>query len=122
MELHLIVAILSLVPKFLQVVGNYVVMVKGEGQKWQIVNFVALWDMVFIISVVIHCLICCQQLNSAFERHTRQLNSLVEHLDVELSRFPPDQQSPPRRAWRTCSLITRRTGRSARRRNGARIP
>jgi len=84
MELAMVVALISLVPKILIISYNFYVLSSGQS-KLQAVNFVALWDFAFILIFIFRALMITLAFNDHYDRHSESLSELSEYIKMEMT-------------------------------------
>jgi hypothetical protein len=83
MELHLMILGITFICRAAMVVGNFLVLQKGEGRKLQIVNFVVAYDLVIICGILLRCIQVCKDVNDRYAGHIRSLEILQTHVALE---------------------------------------
>eukprot|EP00746_Dinoflagellata_sp_MGD_P143416 gnl/MRDRNA2_/MRDRNA2_76242_c0_seq1.p1 gnl/MRDRNA2_/MRDRNA2_76242_c0~~gnl/MRDRNA2_/MRDRNA2_76242_c0_seq1.p1 ORF type:complete len:866 (-),score=136.02 gnl/MRDRNA2_/MRDRNA2_76242_c0_seq1:32-2629(-) len=91
MELHIVMGILTLLPKAGVVMANLAVVAKGAEQKMQSSNIVALWELAFLFFVVVHCVQVCMSMNNSWDLHGKNLIALTRHVELESEAVPPEE-------------------------------
>lgn len=82
LELAALVTLFLMLPKIAIIITNFVVMFSGHGRKVQLINFLAIWDLLFISYMVIQTLALTLAFNELFDRNAEHLKALKEHINI----------------------------------------
>jgi len=85
MELAMIVALGSLVPKVAVITYNWIVLSSGQFSL-QAVNLVTLWDFLFVVAYIFRSLMITLAFNDMYDLHGQHLQTLMHHVKLEAKK------------------------------------